>query len=429
MGGGIGGIGIGEREGEAGRLCRPQQLEQQSSASRGGGWETNEDDPPRQSLMEQAHDEIIWAIEHHRGRIYTAPADGTCRVWDAQTRRCLHVFDDHRRPVLCIAIVKGRYLCTGGYDHRINVYEMKRTEGAEAEAEGNVDAVDVSYRHVATLEGHTDAVRSLIVADDGRLVSGSYDSTCRCWAFKDVSETATTTTATATTTTKNNNNNNNVECVAVMEGHVAPVRALAAVGSRLFSGSYDGTVRCWDLNTGACLGTLKGHAKPVRALVSVRVSTGRAGNTDVIASGSDDTTVRIWDAQTLRSVAVLKGHTDNVRSLSSVPGKYVISASWDKTIRVFDVTSWQEVAVLRGHSEAVLALAVCPEADLVVSGSFDCTVRSWSLKDFRCVSVYDVHRDAVRVVRVRVDVGGGGERERERERESENAGDLLLGWV
>ena len=348
-------------------------------------------------MMEQAHDEIIWAIEHHRGRIYTASADGTCRVWDAETRRCLHVFDDHRRPVLCIAIVKGRYLCTGGYDHRINVYEMERMEGAEAG--GNVDAVDVSYRHVATLEGHKDAVRSLIVADDGRLVSGSYDSTCRCWAFEDVPE----------TTNNSSNSSNVVECVAVMEGHVAPVRALAAVGSRLFSGSYDGTVRCWDLNTGACLGTLKGHAKPVRALV--RVSTGRAGDTDVIASGSDDTTVRIWDAQTLRRVAVLKGHTDNVRSLSSVPGKYVISASWDKTIRVFDVARWQEVAVLRGHSEAVLALAVCPEADLVVSGSFDCTVRSWSLNDFRCVSVYDIHRDAVRVVRVDVRrVGGDGVR-------------------
>ena len=48
--------------------------------------------------------------------------------------------------------------------------------------------------------------------------------------------------------------------------------------------------------------TLKGHAKPVRALVSVRVSTGRAGNTDVIASGSDDTTVRIWDLEYGRQV-------------------------------------------------------------------------------------------------------------------------------
>ena len=100
---------------------RPQEEEAEADGQEA---HEHEHDDLRQVLMEQAHEEIIWAIEHHRGRIYTASADGTCRVWDMRTHRCVHVFDDHRRPVLCIAIVKGRYLCTGGYDHRINVYEI-----------------------------------------------------------------------------------------------------------------------------------------------------------------------------------------------------------------------------------------------------------------------------------------------------------------
>ena len=36
---------------------------------------------------------------------------------------------------------------------------------------------------------------------------------------------------------------------------------------RLFSGSYDGTVRVWDIETLACLRTLAGHTGPVRTLV------------------------------------------------------------------------------------------------------------------------------------------------------------------
>ena len=52
---------------------------------------------------------------------------------------------------------------------------------------------------------------------------------------------------------------------------------------RLFSGSYDGTVRVWDIETLACLRTLAGHTGPVRTLVY------SAGH---MFSGSYDKTVR-----------------------------------------------------------------------------------------------------------------------------------------
>jgi F-box/WD-40 domain protein 7 len=351
---------------------------------------------PDAHMMEQVHDEIIWAIKKHGDRLFTASADGTCRAWDVDSRRCVHVFDDHRRPVLCIAILSGRFLCTGGYDHRINVYAMD------------------TYRHVATLEGHGDAVRSLIVVDD-TLVSGSYDGTCRCWVLKnapsDGARGAGMPTASAASSVRG-------ECAFVLQGHKGPVRALTAVGGRLFSGSYDSTVMCWDINTGTCLGTLKGHLKPVRALTSLSCSPGEyscgsdgACNVNgvdgrdavhqgkhFVVSGSDDATVRVWDSQSLECVATLRGHTDNVRSLANVPGKFILSGSWDKTIRVWDCRSWHEVACLRGHSEATLALAVCRRAGVFFSGSFDCTVRMWSLDTFSCIKVFDIHADAVRVL-------------------------------
>ena len=332
-------------------------------------------------MMEQAHDEIIWAIKKHEDRLFTASADGTCRVWDVVSRRCVHVFDDHRRPVLCVTILSGRYLCTGGYDHRINVYDIG------------------TYRHIATLEGHEDAVRSLIVVGD-TLVSGSYDGTCRCWVLKESSavlDGGRSCSVPAVSSVR-------IECTRILEGHKGPVRALTAVGGRLFSGSYDSTVRCWDIASGNCLGTLKGHLKPVRALTSLSTVTtggigwGRPQEKHYVASGSDDTTVRVWDTQSLRCVATLRGHTDNVRSLVSVPDKFIISGSWDKTIRVWDCKRWSEVACLRGHSEATLALAVSTRAGVVVSGSFDCTIRSWSLDSFQCRQVFDIHSDAVRVL-------------------------------
>lgn len=51
-------------------------------------------------------------------------------------------------------------------------------------------------------------------------------------------------------------------------GHTDAVRALATADNRLFSGSYDGTVKVWDVETLECLKTLAGHTGPVRTLVS-----------------------------------------------------------------------------------------------------------------------------------------------------------------
>lgn len=37
------------------------------------------------------HEEIIWALEVHGGRLFTASADKTVRVWDIASKRCVQV--------------------------------------------------------------------------------------------------------------------------------------------------------------------------------------------------------------------------------------------------------------------------------------------------------------------------------------------------
>ena len=71
---------------------------------------------------------------------------------------------------------------------------------------------------------------------------------------------------------------------AMAAGHTDAVRALAVANDRLFSGSYDGTVKVWDGKTMECLQTLAGHTGPVRTLV---YSGGH------MFSGSYDKTVRL----------------------------------------------------------------------------------------------------------------------------------------
>eukprot|EP01051_Picozoa_sp_SAG22_P037261 SAG22_NODE_18498_length_286_cov_0.844920_1_plen_75_part_01 len=64
--------------------------------------------------------------------------------------------------------------------------------------------------------------------------------------------------------------------------------AFDASGGTLASGSWDYTVKLWDVASGECLRTLEGHSDVVNS-----VAFDASGGT--LASGSRDQTVKLWD--------------------------------------------------------------------------------------------------------------------------------------
>jgi WD40 repeat protein len=100
-----------------------------------------------------------------------------------------------------------------------------------------------------------------------------------------------------------------------------------------------------------------------------------------VISGSYDTTVRVWDMSSWECVHVLEGHSDEVTSVNvSADGRYVISGSANKTVRVWDMSSWECVHVLEGHSNVVTCVCVSADGRYVISGSDDKTVRMFHLE-------------------------------------------------
>ena len=89
--------------------------------------------------------------------------------------------------------------------------------------------------------------------------------------------------------------------IAIFSGHPCWVRSLAFSpdGTFLVSGSYDKTVKLWDIQTGGVVKTFSGHANWV---VSVSIS----ADSTTIASGSWDKTIHLWNIQTGGCCHVIK---------------------------------------------------------------------------------------------------------------------------
>ena len=81
--------------------------------------------------------------------------------------------------------------------------------------------------------------------------------------------------------------------------------AFSSEGSLLASAGEDGTIRLWDVETGAHLRTLTGHLRFVYCVAF-------SPDGKILASGGEDKTIQFWDVETGELIRVLARHIKGV---------------------------------------------------------------------------------------------------------------------
>jgi WD40 repeat protein len=144
------------------------------------------------------------------------------------------------------------------------------------------------------------------------------------------------------------------------------------------SASSDGTLKVWDLESGAELRTLKGGG----VLAVAVMPDGRRA-----ISGAADGTLKVWDLESGAELRTLTGHTDRVSTVAVTPdGRRAISASSDGTLKVWNLESGAELRTLKGGG--VLAVAVMPDGRRVISASWDGTLKVWDLERAQVIASF-----------------------------------------
>ena len=167
-------------------------------------------------------------------------------------------------------------------------------------------------------------------------------------------------------------------CCAVIRAAFGPI-AFPPNGQTLASGSFDHTIRLWDLQTGECLRVLQGHTGGIYALAF-------APDGQTLASGSFDHSIRLWDLQTGGCLRVLQGHTGGVWTIAISPdGQTLASGSNDQTIRLWNLQTGQCIQVLHGHTLWIASVIFSSDGQVLISGGHDRTIKLWDIITGRCI--------------------------------------------
>ncbi|ODQ82401.1 hypothetical protein BABINDRAFT_159004 [Babjeviella inositovora NRRL Y-12698] len=260
----------------------------------------------------KGHDGGVWALKYIGNTLVSGSTDRTVRIWNIKQGKCTHVFRGHTSTVRCLDILQPTQV------------------GVNAEG------------------------LPIIFPPQPLLVTGSRDNTLHVWNLPLTEEDDELPEHPIDVT-----EHENPYFIKALTGHTSSVRAIAGHGTTVVSGSYDHTIRVWDLVTGVCKFVLRGHSDRIYSTV---LDTKR----NRCISGSMDATVRIWDLETGECLYVLEGHSSLV-GLLELSDDTLVSAAADSSLRVWNPDNGACDVLLRGHSGAI----TCFQHDehKVVSGS------------------------------------------------------------
>lgn len=226
----------------------------------------------------------------------------------------------------------------------------------------------------AVLTGHTDWVRSVrFTPDSQRLLSGSDDGTVRLWSLE------------------------TFHCVQVLRQSSDRVRSIAVSPDARFlaAGGDDCTVRLWDLQSYQILDTMSVQRSRIWS-----VAFGEQNGRLSLCAGGDKQTLMLWQIQPsgAKQLRTYRGYTDGIRTVGFLGDQHIVSGGDSQDLAIWERKTGENKATLSLHQGRIWAIALDTPTARIASAGDDHTIRLWDANTGQCLTTFTEHTSWVRTV-------------------------------
>jgi periodic tryptophan protein 2 len=182
-------------------------------------------------------------------------------------------------------------------------------------------------------------------------------------------------------------------CFVTFSDHSAPVRALEFARRKqiLFSASLDGTVRAYDLIRYRNFKTFTSPTPEQFATLAVDPSA-----EIVCAASQDNFEIYMWSVQTGKLLEIMAGHEAPVSGMVFSPASgLLVSSSWDKTVRTWDLFGRDKAVEVLEHTSEVLSLAFSPNGEILATSTLDGNINLWNMDTSKLIGSIEGKKDIV----------------------------------
>ncbi|ETO36974.1 WD-40 repeat-containing protein [Reticulomyxa filosa] len=232
----------------------------------------------------------------HCNVICSSSTDKTIRFWYFKIEKQYQVFNEHTKAVYCIQFSpfdNGRYLCSGSGDKTVRLWDVETSKAL----------------HV--FNGHTNDIWcvdfSPLQSNCKTICSGSDDSTVRLWDVE---------TAKELTVIRQKG--------TIYSVKYSPFQTSAdSGGNAILSGSSNKKVHLWDIRSRKEISVFKGHTNEVYCVDYFPFNNNYddivgIGGANIIYSGSWDNTIRFWDIRSNKQLLKISGNTKEDKGIRCI---------------------------------------------------------------------------------------------------------------
>jgi guanine nucleotide-binding protein subunit beta-2-like 1 protein len=166
---------------------------------------------------------------------------------------------------------------------------------------------------------------------------------------------------------------------------------MSSDGHFALSGSWDKTLRLWDLTSGRTARRFESHTKDV-------LSVAFSSDNRQIVSGSRDKTIKLWNTLAQCKYTIQdEGHSSWVSCVRFSPNNQnplIVSCGWDKLVKVWNLTNCKLKTNHVGHQGYLNTVTVSPDGSLCASGGKDAKAMLWDLNEEKKLYTLD-HNDII----------------------------------